>query len=63
MVQAQRDRDAKMHDLVRAMENTYSFVVSAEELKSHPVLQDIVNEILQQTIQCAYFIRGYAQGT
>src|SRR6266576_4560493 len=61
MVQAQQARDVKILDLVRAMENTYSFVVSADELNSHPVLQDIMEEILKQTIECGYFIQNYTR--
>jgi hypothetical protein len=61
MVQAQQARDAKILDLIRAMENAYSFVVSADELKNHPVLQDIIEQILKQTIECGYFIQGYAR--
>ena len=45
IVQAQQARNSKILDLVRAMEKTYSFVISADELKSHPVLQDIIEEI------------------
>jgi hypothetical protein len=47
MVQAQQAQDQQILDLVTAMENTYLFVVSADELKSHPVLQDIVEQILK----------------
>ena len=61
MVKAQQDRNDKILDLVRAMEKTYSFVVSADELKSQPVLQDIMEEILKQTIECGYFIQGYTR--
>jgi len=61
MVQAQRARDQQILGLVTAMENTYSFVVSADELKSHPVLQDIMERILKQTIECGYFIQEYTQ--
>ena len=61
LLQAQQARDAKILELVRAMENTYSFVVSADELKRHPVLQDIMDEILKQTIECGYFIQAYAR--
>jgi hypothetical protein len=61
MVQAQQARDVKILDLIRAMENAYSFVVSADELKNHPVLQDIIEQILKQTIECGYFIQGYAR--
>lgn len=42
-----------------AMQDTYSFVVSAGDLKNRPVLQDIVEQILKQTIECVYFIKGY----
>ena len=61
MVQAQRGRDMKILDLVTAMEDALSFVVSADELKSHPVLQDIMEEILKQTIECGYFIQVYTR--
>jgi hypothetical protein len=43
------------------MEDTYSFVASADELKKYSDLQDIVKRILKQTIQCGYFIQQYAQ--
>jgi len=59
MVLAQQAQDLKILDLVRTMENTYSFVVSVDELKKHPVPQDIVEQILKQTIECGYFIQEY----
>ena len=61
MVQAQQARDVKILGLVRVMEDAYSFVVSADELKSHSVLQDIMEQILKQTIECGYFIQGYTR--
>jgi hypothetical protein len=61
MVQAEQSRDQRILDLVTAMENTYSFVVSADELKNHPVLQNIVEQILKQTIECGYFIQEYTR--
>jgi hypothetical protein len=61
MVQAQQARNVKILGLVRAMENTYSFVVSADELKSNPVLQDIMEKILKQTIKCGEFIQDYGR--
>ena len=61
IVRAQQARNVKILDLVRAMEKTYSFVVSTDELKSQPVLQDIIEEILKQTIECGYLIQGYAR--
>ena len=59
MVQAQQARDQQILGLLTAMEDTYSFVVSTDELNDHPVLQDIVKQILMQTIECGYFIREY----
>ena len=61
MVQAQQARDVKILGLVTAMEDTFSFVVSADELKTHPVLQDIMEELLKQTIECGYFIQVYTR--
>ena len=61
MVQAQQARNVKILGLVITMEETFSFVVSADELKSHPVLQDIMEEILKQTIECGYFIQVYTR--
>jgi len=61
MVQAQQARDVEILYLVRTMEKAYSFVISADELKNHPVLQDIIEQILKQTIECGYFIQGYAR--
>jgi hypothetical protein len=61
MVQAQQARDQQILGLVMAMENTYSLVISTDELKSHPVLQDIMEQILKQTIECGYFIQGYTR--
>ena len=62
MVQAQQRRDQRILDLVQTMDDTYSLVlVSAHELKKHSVLQDVINQILKQTIECGYFIRDYVQ--
>jgi hypothetical protein len=41
------------------MEDTYSFVISADELKENAALQDIVEKISKQTIECGYFIQEY----
>jgi hypothetical protein len=61
MVQAQQARDQQVLDLVTIMEDTYSFTVSAAELGETPVLQDIVGQILKQTIECGYFIQDYTR--
>ena len=59
MVRAQQRRDQEILGLIMAMEDTYSFVISMDELKENRVLQDIVEQILKQTIECGYFIREY----
>lgn len=51
-------QDQNILDLVTAMEITYSFMVSADELKNHPVVHDIVEQILKQTMDCGCSIRG-----
>ncbi|KIM76026.1 hypothetical protein PILCRDRAFT_13068 [Piloderma croceum F 1598] len=61
VVQAQQHRDENILKLVTTMEDTYSFVASTNKLKNQSILQDIVNQILNQTIQCGYFIQQYAQ--
>jgi hypothetical protein len=60
-VQAQQAQDSKILELIKAMERTYSIVKSADELKSYSVLQDIMVQILKQTIECGYFIERYTQ--
>ena len=60
MVEAQQAQDSKVLGLVKAMERTYS-IVKTDELKSCSVLQDIIVQILKQTIECGYFIERYAR--
>ena len=59
MVEAQQAQDSKVLALVKAMERTYSIVKSADELKNYTVLQDIMVQILKQTIECGHFIQQY----
>ena len=61
MIQAQQVRDRKILDLVTAMEESYSLAISVNELKNDERLQDIVNRILRQTIECGYFIQEYTR--
>ena len=42
------------------MEELYSFVNEVDKLKKMPILEDTIQAILNQTIECAFFIRGYA---
>ena len=60
-MKGQQDRDQKISSLVRTMEETYSFVALVDELKKNPVLQDVVEQILKQTIECGFFIQEYAR--
>ena len=57
----QLERDKKVVDLVTTMESVYSFV---EVVRSYPdkleVLENIIESILNQTIECVIFIREYA---
>lgn len=57
----QLERDNKVVDLVTTMESVYSFV---EVVRSYPdkleVLENIIESILNQTIECMIFIREYA---
>jgi len=61
MVKAQEVRDQKISGLVSTMEDTYSLVAFADELKANYVLQDIVEKILKQTIACGFFIQEYTR--
>ena len=61
MIQAQQVRDRKIFDLVTAMEESYSLAISVNELKKDERLQDIINQILRQTIECGYFIQEYTR--
>ena len=61
MIKAQQVRDRKILDLVTAMEETYSLAILVSELKKDERLQDIINQILRQTIECGYFIQEYTR--
>ncbi|KAL0958490.1 hypothetical protein HGRIS_000629 [Hohenbuehelia grisea] len=63
----QSARDGKVHDLLATMNNLYSFVDQLEmiakdhkRLGLHPALEDIVTNILKQTIECMVFIQEYS---
>ena len=57
MVQDQQTQDSKVLALVKAMNRTYSIVT--DELKDSSVLQDIIVQILKQTIECGHSIPQY----
>jgi hypothetical protein len=51
-----------MKDLVQTMADSCSFAEEGEELtKRSKRDQDIINQILRQVMECAYFIRDYCR--
>jgi len=60
MVNTQRVRDEKIMNLVRIIDTTYSLIAAVEQLEGK-LVQDIVEQILKQTIECGYFIQEYVQ--
>lgn len=61
MVQAQQCRDQMLSVLITTMGDTYSLVVSVDKLKDDLALQEIVEQILKQTIECGFFIQEYTR--
>ncbi|KZP23567.1 WD40 repeat-like protein, partial [Athelia psychrophila] len=61
LVQAQKERDDKIAQLVETMRSTYAIVAESEKLKGDLLLQDVVDLILKQTVICGYFIQGYTR--
>jgi hypothetical protein len=59
-IQGQLDRDRKLLALLKTMESVYSFVDAIEALpnKLH-LLEDVISQILKQTVECSIFIREY----
>ena len=43
------------------MEDIYSFVALSDELAKNHVLQDIVEQISKQTVECGFFIQEYSR--
>ena len=63
MIQNQRLTDQKLISLVRTMNKTFSFSKNLKKLSTQDnfeTLKEILNQILQQTGECAFFIREYA---
>ncbi|KAF7972465.1 hypothetical protein HWV62_17878, partial [Athelia sp. TMB] len=60
LVKDNRDRNNKIVDLIQTLQSTYAVVDGAEVVKDDR-LQDVLGRILQQTVDCAYFIQHYAR--
>ena len=62
MAQTQTATDGKLLGLVGTMNDTFSFVEDLDELPNKIArLEDIITRILQQTAECALFIREYVR--
>ena len=60
MVKGQLNRDAKLVGLVKTMEDVYSFVEASNSFKQKvQLLEETIEKILKQTVECAIFIREY----
>jgi len=59
--QGQLQRDRKVIDLIGTMERLYSYVCLVDNWAQFPFFEDTVHQILNQTIECAFFIRAYTQ--
>ncbi|KAF7966597.1 hypothetical protein HWV62_37809 [Athelia sp. TMB] len=60
LVKDNRDRNNKIVGLIQTLQSTYAIVDGAEVVKDDR-LQDVLGRILQQTLDCAYFIQHYAR--
>ena len=59
-MRAQLDRDQKLGALVKTMEDVYAFVDTIQSLPNKlQLLEDVIVKILNQTVECAIFIREY----
>ncbi|KAG2087913.1 uncharacterized protein F5147DRAFT_658845 [Suillus discolor] len=61
MVIAQLDRDQAVHHLVDKLDQVYDFMIQDETLGQISSMRDILGQISQQTLECARFIRDYAE--
>ena len=61
VVQAQNDRDENVRVLVEAMARSCEFAQDAKGLKGSPRHAVIIEKILEQVVECAYFIRDYTR--
>jgi hypothetical protein len=43
------------------MEVLYSYFVSVDSLKKEAIFEETVRKICEQTIECAFFIKGYSK--
>lgn len=51
--------DSDIYELMRTMHDTYDLITTIEALRHLQKRKEIVDAIVQQTIECAFFIRDY----
>ena len=61
MVQDQHITDNKLLSLVNTMAETFSFTNNLEDIPKMKILEKVIARILQQTAECAFFVREYAR--
>ena len=61
IILAQRDLDDSIRHLVVTMNDMYAFIHEAEPLEKIESHRQIVALMMQQTVECGYFIRDYAK--
>ncbi|GJJ10706.1 hypothetical protein Clacol_004933 [Clathrus columnatus] len=54
--------DQSILDLFETLDSVYKFIEDATEIKKHPSYERIITSLAQQTVECAYFIRGIRVG-
>jgi hypothetical protein len=47
--------------LISDMEVLYSYFVSVDSLKKEAIFEETVQKICEQTVECAFFIKGYTK--
>ncbi|KAF7970098.1 hypothetical protein HWV62_24966 [Athelia sp. TMB] len=60
LVKAQHDRDVKISALIETMQSTYATVLGSEVVEDER-LQDVLDRILKQTVECGFFVQQYAR--
>jgi hypothetical protein len=60
IVLAQVDRDKALLGLVIKVAQVYDFICQDETLGQISSMGDIISQISQQILECAYFIRDYS---
>ena len=60
MIIDQTTRDDAIRALLSKMDEVYTFL-NQQELQDIKSMKTIIERVSQQTLECSYFIRGYAQ--